>query len=493
VTTWDVRRAGEAFRFMSQARHVGKVVLTMPPRLDPAGTVLVTGGTGTLGGLAARHLVHAHGVRHLLLTSRQGMRAPGAAELVEELAQAGATVTVEACDAADGAAMAAALAGIPGGRPLTGVVHAAGALDDGVVESLTGDQVRRVLRPKVDAALNLHMLTRHLDLAMFVLYSSAAGVLGGAGQGNYAAANVFLDALAAHRHARGLVASSLAWGLWAETSALTSSMDRSEQGRASRSGVVALSAEDGAALFDAAYRTGLPLAVPIRLDLATVRSRAQSGAEVVPPLLRGLVSGAARRLALGAAVPAGGPTLAERLAGLNPADREHLVLDLVRTHAAAVLGHASAQAVSSHRPFKSLGFDSLTAVELRNRLNIATGLRLPATTVFDHPNPAVLARHIVALVAPDAGAGPAGPAAGSGQDPDEAEIRRVLASIPLARLRQAGLMPALLDLTRADAAPVELSEEEPTVAIDSMEVDDLVRMALGDSAPLTAPDPAESR
>ncbi|MGP4115513.1 SDR family NAD(P)-dependent oxidoreductase, partial [Streptomyces sp. 4N509B] len=184
IRTWDVRRAPEAFRFMSQARHVGKIVLTVPAGLDPEGTVLITGGTGTLGSLLARHLVAEHGVRSLVLTSRRGMEAEGAAELVAGLEAAGARVRVAACDAADRDELAAVLDAIPAECPLTGVVHAAGVVDDGLVGSLSDEQVRRVVRPKVDAAVNLHELTRGLDVRLFVLYSSAAGVFGNAGQAN---------------------------------------------------------------------------------------------------------------------------------------------------------------------------------------------------------------------------------------------------------------------------------------------------------------------
>ncbi|MGO4758261.1 beta-ketoacyl reductase, partial [Streptomyces sp. 2MCAF27] len=183
-----------------------------PTAFDPDGTVLITGGTGTLGAVLARHLVGRHGVRHLLLASRRGPDAPGATELGAELAELGAEVTVRACDSGDRAALADLIARIPTGHPLTGVVHAAGVLDDATVSSLTPRHLDTALTPKADAAFHLHELTRHAQLRAFVLFSSAAGVLGAAGQGNYAAANAFLDALAEHRRAQGLPALSLAWG-----------------------------------------------------------------------------------------------------------------------------------------------------------------------------------------------------------------------------------------------------------------------------------------
>ncbi|WP_438363637.1 SDR family NAD(P)-dependent oxidoreductase [Streptomyces marincola] len=393
TTTWDVRRAPEAFRYMSQAKHIGKIVLTVPAGLDPHGTVLITGGTGTLGAILARHLVTERGVRSLVLTSRAGALAPGATELAAELEDLGARVVLAACDAADRDQLAKVLAGIPAKHPLTGVVHAAGVLDDGVLASLTEEQVQRVLRPKVDAALNLHELTRHADLAMFAMYSSVAGVFGAPGQGNYAAANAFLDALAHHRRARGLPVTSLAWGFWADASGMTGHLGGRDRDRISGNGLVPLTPEEGNALFDAAVRTDEALLVTARLDLAG--GSAPADATALPPLMRALVRTAPTRRAAQSAVATGGGTaLTTRLAALSDAERDKALLDLIRGNVATVLGHADARAIGADRPFKDMGFDSLTAVELRNRLNTATGLSLPATLIFDHPSPLALAELI---------------------------------------------------------------------------------------------------
>ncbi|MFE2679466.1 SDR family NAD(P)-dependent oxidoreductase, partial [Streptomyces hygroscopicus] len=368
------------------------------PAFGAHGTVLITGGTGALGRVLARHLVAEHGVRHLLLTSRRGADADGATELAAELRERGAEVTLAACDVADRDALAATLAAVPAEHPLTAVVHTAGVLDDATAATLTPEQLARVLRPKVDAAWNLHELTRGLDLSAFVLFSAIAGTLGGAGQANYAAANVFLDALAAHRHAAGLPATSLVWGLWAESGGITGDLTETDLLRLARSGMGALTDDEGMALFDAACRTGRALLVPARLDLAALRSAAGSGP--VPALLRGLIRTTGRRTA--ASAVAAGSSLAQRLRALSATERRRTLLDLVRTHVATALGHASADAIEARRAFRELGFDSLTAVELRNRLSGATGLKLPSTIVFDHPNPTALADHLRAeLLGPD--------------------------------------------------------------------------------------------
>ncbi|MGW4500213.1 type I polyketide synthase, partial [Micromonospora sp. NPDC004336] len=378
------------------------------PSPDPDGTVLVTGGTGALGALTARHLVTRHGVRHLVLTSRRGADADGAADLLAELADLGATATVEACDVADRDALAALLDRIDPAHPLTGVVHTAGVLADRTLTALTAESLDAVLRPKVDAAAHLHELTADLDLALFVTYSSAAGVTGSPGQANYAAANAYLDALAHRRRAAGRPALTLAWGPWAESGGgMTAGLDRADTDRLARAGVRPLPHTDGLALLDAALLAGLPVAVPMTLDGPALRAQAEAG--TLPPVLRGLVRAPRRRAARTG--PADTAALTGQLAGLDPEERAAALLRLVLDQVAAVLGYADAAAVEAARPFTDLGFDSLTAVELRNRLGAVTGLRLPATLVFDHPTPLALADHLDAETGTDADPLPAPAAA----------------------------------------------------------------------------------
>ncbi|MFK0292420.1 type I polyketide synthase, partial [Streptomyces sp. NPDC090442] len=352
------------------------------------GTVLITGGTGGLGGLLARHLVAERGVRSLVLASRSGLAADGAEKLVADLEALGAEVSVRACDVGDRQAVAELVAGVPEGRPLTGVVHTAGVLDDGVIGSLTAERLATVLRPKADAAWHLHEATRGLPLDSFVVFSSAAGVLGGAGQANYAAANTFLDALMAQRRAAGLPGVSLAWGPWDRAGGMTGTLSDAEAERLARAGMPPLAVEQGLALYDAAAAGERALMVPVRLEFAAFRGLAE-----VPALLRGLVRAPARRAAAAGAAPSA-DALTRQLAGLGAAERDEVLLTLVRGQAAVVLGHADGSAVGANRQFQELGFDSLTAVEFRNRLNAATGLRLPATLMFDYPTPTDVVRHL---------------------------------------------------------------------------------------------------
>ncbi|MFE9870164.1 SDR family NAD(P)-dependent oxidoreductase [Micromonospora sp. NPDC005686] len=386
--SWDVRDAPEAFRFMAQARHVGKLVLTIPPVPDPEGTVLITGGTGTLGGLVAGHLAGTWGMRSLVLASRQGAAAAGAEQLISELTASGVDVRVAACDVADRDAVARLLADIPEDRPLTAVVHLAGVLDDVVFTSLTGQRLEAVLRPKIAAAAYLDELTRDLDLGMFVMFSSAAGVTGNPGQANYAAANVFLDSLAAARRARGQAGTSMAWGLWAPDSGMTGTLDERGRERLARAGAQAMPVPVALALLDEGVESGQPLVVAARLDRGALRVQADEGS--LPAVMRRLVPrGRPAHAATETGTSAG---LADQLAGMGPSERAQALLNVVRKHAAAVLGHASLTALDADRGFLDVGFDSLTAVELRNRLAAASGLRLPATLIFDCPTPAELGR-----------------------------------------------------------------------------------------------------
>ncbi|WP_328875557.1 type I polyketide synthase [Streptomyces sp. NBC_00287] len=375
--------------------HSGKLTV---PRLAPAtylsdasfdaeGTVLITGGTGALGAELARHLVTAHGVRHLLLTGRRGPQAPGAGELLRELEEWGAEVRIVACDAADRGALAEVIKGCE--PPLAAVVHAAGVLDDGVLDALTPERMAAVLRPKADAAWHLHELTRDLGLSAFVMFSSASGLLGRAGQGNYAAANAFLDALAHRRAAEGLPALSLAWGPWEHTGGMAAPPSRS------REVLVPVSTQQGLALFDAALRSTEPVLAPIPLDRAALRD----GARQLPAPLRGLVredrptaaaSGAEQMLEPGA--------WQKRLVSLPVGEREAALIELLRADVAAVLGYPHADALPAGKSLADLGFDSLTAVQIRNRLSMALRLRVSAAVVFEHRTAEELARHLLGLL-----------------------------------------------------------------------------------------------
>ncbi|WP_335936426.1 type I polyketide synthase [Streptomyces sp. PTD5-9] len=442
-----------------------------PPVWDPDGTVLVTGGTGGLGALIARHLVTEHGVRRLLLAGRRGADAPGATALRDELAALGAEAVLARCDVADRDDLAALL----GRHPVRAVVHAAGVVDNGVLTALDADRVARVLRPKVDAAWHLHELTAHLDLTAFVLLSSAAGHLVGGGQANYAAANTFLDGLAAHRRALGLPAVSLAYGLWAPGDGagggMSAGIGDADLERLRRLGLPPLTTAQGLRVFDAAPGAEDAVLVPVRLDAAAVRVRPDG----VPALLRGLVRPAPGRRAATAAAPAA--DWRERLAPLPDPERDRALVELVRTHVAAVLGHPSPEAVDPGRAFQEMGFDSLAAVELRNLLARATGLTLPATLVFDQPSPHALAAHLKTELVP----GPADLARSALADVDRLEA--ALLALPDrdgSHGRVTARLEALLrgwydarDAHGRDAAPVppgdlgEASDEELFARIDN--------------------------
>jgi acyl transferase domain-containing protein/acyl carrier protein len=438
------------------------------------GAVLITGGTGVLGAALARHLVDEHGVGDLVLASRRGEQAPGAEGLRAELAQLGAQVTIVACDVSDREQLAQLLDSLPGERPLSAVVHAAGALDDGVIDAMTPERIARVMAPKAEAAWHLHELTEGLDLSAFILFSSSTGTFGGPAQSNYAAANAFLDSLATYRRARDLPCVSVAWGWWATTEGMAGDLGPADRARMERSGMLPLSDEEGLELFDLAYACDEPLVIAAHLDTAGLRTQTRIG--VVPPLLRGLVRAPAhlnKRPAL---------SLAQRLASTPESERERVVLDLVRSEVASVLGHDSADAIDAQRAFNELGLDSLAAVELRNRLGQATGRQLAATIVFDHPSASALTDFLIEQMAPDMGEsvedGPVERGA------SEVDVRDAIASIPLGRLREAGVMDTLLALAGLAEEPVSSDGEDLVELIDEMDVESLVKMTLEDDEAL---------
>jgi hypothetical protein len=358
-------------------------------------------------------------------------------------------------------------------HPLSAVVHAAGALDDGVIGSLTDERVDRVFGPKADAAWHLHELTEQFELSAFILFSSSTGTLGGPGQGNYAAANAFLDALALHRRARGLPATSMAWGWWEQASGMTRDLSAADRARMQRGGIAPISAEEGLELFDAAYAAGESVTVPLRLDAAILRAQARAG--LLAPLLRGLVRTPSRREG-----ESSRGSLVRRLRNTPEAERARVALELVCGEVAAVLGHPSADAIDPQRPFSELGFDSLTAVELRNRLVVASGTQLPATLVFDYPTCAGLSDFLLGEILPEIGA--------ASLEDDDAGVREAIASIPLERLREAGVMDTLLRLAGLVNGGAPAAANDAEEQIDAMDIDSLVQMTLAGAGAAEEPE-----
>ncbi|MYY01064.1 MULTISPECIES: type I polyketide synthase, partial [unclassified Streptomyces] len=473
---------------------------------DAEGTVLITGGTSGLGAVVARHLVERHGVRHLLLAGRRGQDAPGATELRDALHGLGARVTLVACDTSDRAAVDDMLTAIPAAHPLTAVVHAAAVMDNALLAALTPAQVDTVMRPKVDAAWNLHEATRGLDLKAFILFSSCAGLVVGVGQGNYAAANRFLDALSTHRRATGLPATSLAFGLWETKTGLGGGVTHADLRRMRTMGMPALPTAEGLALLDEALELDRPVLVPIRVE----RDRQ---ATTEPPHLLKDVLGAPERPAArkevrapavtAVAAPAAELSLEQRLSGMKAADRRDVVLDVVREQVAGV-SHSVPATIDVSKGFTELGLDSLAAIDLRNRLQKATGLRLPATLMFDYPSPSVLADFLLDELppgleenTPDAPAGAAPAQSGQGAADTDESIRQALTNIPVDALRESGMLDALLKLAARPAAHAPATEsgtrtpQDDTTqageAIKTMDVDDLVRAALASADPTRNP------
>lgn len=434
------------------------------------GSVLITGGTGLIGGVLARHVVSEHGIRSVVLASRRGPAAPGAEELKKALADLGAEVKIVACDISDRRQVAQLLASVPSEYPLSAVIHTAAALDDGVIESMTPARVAHVFEPKVDGAWHLHELTETLDLSAFILCSAGAGTIGSPGQSNYAAANAFLDALAAYRCEAGLPGLSIAWGLW--EGGLASGLTAEDRARLEQMGILALSVEEGISLFDAAYALGEPLVLPVRFSAKTLRAKARIG--MIPPLFMGLVR-----------MPASGPadgvrkSLIRRLASTPETERRRVTLDLVRAEVATVLGHSSPEEIEADRAFSELGFDSLTAIELRNRLITASGVQLPATLAFDYPSSIVLSDYLLEQISQEVDGHVPRPGG-------EIDIREAIASIPLERLREENVLDTLMRLAGlAERSPAP--EEDPAEQVDEMDLESLVRLSLGSDGALDTP------
>ena len=384
TTAWDIRRLPETYRHISQARHTGKNTLTLPHPLNTNGTVLITGGTGTLGTHLARHLVTHHGIHNLLLLSRHGPDAPGAAQLTTELARTRRRTSPSPPATPPTAKHSATLLDhIPPHTPLTGIIHAAGTLDDATFTQLTDTQWHTVLRTKIDTARNLHELTTHHDLALFALFSSIAGTLGSPGQANYAAANAYLDALAQHRHHHGLPATSLAWGLWQQPTTMTQHLTPQDTARINRTGILPMTTTQALTLFDTALTTGHPTLIPAQLT--TTHTQTHTTTDTEPPhILRHLKR--TRRTATNTTTHQH-TTLATQLTGHTPPEQNHIILELIRTQAAIVLGHDTSTAITPDETFKDLGFDSLSAVEFRNRLQTTTGLQTPRHPRLRPPDP----------------------------------------------------------------------------------------------------------
>jgi polyketide synthase 12 len=392
LKTFPMDAASDAMRFMAQAKHVGKIVLVPARRGDlirPDSAVLITGGVGGLGRYVAKWLATDHGVKDLVLTSRSGMNSPEAKDLVGELAELGAAVTVAACDAADAGALSDLIAGLAKERPLRGVIHAAGVLDDGVLTALTPAQLGTVFSPKVDGAWHLHNLTQDLELDFFVFFSSIAGVIGAPGQANYAAANSFLDALAHHRRAQGLPATSIAWGAW-EGQGMAARLSEADRARLSSRGMKALAPEEGLELLESALVAGAPLAVAAAFDLPKLR-RALKQHEDVPALFRGLFANSPQ---MRSQVAGNTTNLRKLLNETAPEQQEAVVLSMVRAEVAKVLEFASPEDIDVDLPLQDIGVDSLTVVMLRNQLREMTGLSLSAKVAFDYPNLRALAQFI---------------------------------------------------------------------------------------------------
>ncbi|MFC3352258.1 type I polyketide synthase, partial [Streptomyces echinoruber] len=476
-TEYAVRRDGVRVRRMVRAPLGESAAATAPWR--PRGTVLVTGGTGALGAHVARALAR-DGAEHLLLVSRRGPDAPGAAELERELAAHGCRVTVAACDVTDREALAALLAEVPAELPLTAVVHTAGAVERArPVTELTPQDAVAVMHGKVTGARHLEELLADRPLEAFVVFSSGAGVWGNGGQAPYAAANAHLDALVERRRALGLPGTSIAWGAWAGGGMV----DEEVGGQLLRRGVPAMDPELAVRALREAVAAGESTLVvaDIRWDRFLPAYCAHGHRPLVDevPEVRELL--AAQRAnaddADDAEAEHPAPALLRELAELPEAKRRRRLVDLIGRHVAAVLGLGPGERVKPGRAFRELGFDSLTAVELRNRLGTALGARLPATVVFDHPTPNALADHLAAELLPP----PGGTTETDGTHPALAGVRAAYdgADDPAERRALTDALRALLDRWATTDEPKEAAVDEDLADASDQDMFDLIDRELG--------------
>jgi pimaricinolide synthase PimS1 len=407
-------------------------------------------------------LVQKYGVKHLVLTSRRGADAPGSEALVSALKDTGAeTVTLAACDVSDSAEVFKLIESIRADKPLRAVFHLAGVLDDGLATAMTPERLAKAMRPKVAGVWNLHQSTKALELSAFVMFSSVSGVMGGSGQANYAAANTFLDALAAQRRKSGLAGQSLAWGFWEQQGlGMTAHLGAADLARMQRQGIAPISVNAGLALLDVALTRPEAVLVPVHIDLPRMQKAVgEDGA--VPALFRGLLQPALRRV---------GPTavaaqaLRQRLAGLSENARREAVLEVVSGEIATVLGLAGANAVPANQPLQTLGLDSVMAVELRNRLSTRAETTLPATLAFDYPTPEAISGLLLTKIAPSTEVK---------WTADEVLIK--LRRVSIEELRQSEILPILMALSD-DRSRADDEQHADNIVID--QIDDIAVLEL---------------
>jgi len=391
-TECAVRRNRVLVPRLQRIGPVSQSTLAKHGLVRPGGAVLITGGLGDLGARVARWLASDHGVHDLVLISRRGMDSPAADDLVAGLCRLGARVTVITGDVADAECIRSIMAIFKEDRPLRGIVHAAGVVDSGVLSSMTPQRCETTIAPKMYGAWNLHQATQHVDMDLFMMFSSISGVMGMPGLANYAASNSFLDALAHFRRAQGLPATSVAYGTWAGDGGMASKLASATLSHLAQYGLDPLPPDEGLDLFRQAVVGGRPLTMAAALDLGRLRVYLEDQRGGIPPLLRSLLS---RDSHVAKSSSHGRRSLHELLSEAEPRQHAGMVLVMVRQVVAKALGFTHATDVEIDRPLKDIGIDSLTAVQMRNHLATLTGLKLSVNIVFLHPTLRTLSRFLL--------------------------------------------------------------------------------------------------